>query len=225
MHVHSEYSFDSKMKIKTIAKITKKRGLDGIALTDHNTLKGIKNAKETFRNYGLMLIPGVELRVEKTDYLIYFIEEEALLKIKEVNDIIDYVKENNGIIGVAHPYRRGYNLPHRNILERLDVVEVFNARNTFNENAMAENLVKKLNKTPTAGSDAHIYSYIGLGYIICGDDIKECLLKNKVRIAGEYPTRYMKMHNKLKAAQYMPSTKKRYYLTHPYTAFKKLLKK
>ena len=39
-HIHSKYSFDSFMDIEKIIKVAKKRGIDGIAIADHNTIKG-----------------------------------------------------------------------------------------------------------------------------------------------------------------------------------------
>ena len=40
LHIHSKYSFDSLMSLESIIKEAKLRGLDGIAITDHNTIKG-----------------------------------------------------------------------------------------------------------------------------------------------------------------------------------------
>ncbi|MFX0204875.1 MAG: PHP domain-containing protein, partial [Candidatus Hodarchaeota archaeon] len=40
LHVHSKYSFDSLMEPKTIIKVAGKKGLDCVAVTDHNTIKG-----------------------------------------------------------------------------------------------------------------------------------------------------------------------------------------
>ena len=40
LHIHSKYSSDGIMDVKDIMKIAIKRGLNGIAITDHNTIKG-----------------------------------------------------------------------------------------------------------------------------------------------------------------------------------------
>ena len=46
LHVHSKYSCDSYLEPKIIIKIIKKRNLDGVAITDHNSLKGSNEAKK-----------------------------------------------------------------------------------------------------------------------------------------------------------------------------------
>jgi len=45
LHIHSSYSSDGLMNPKTIVKIAIKRHLSGIAVTDHNTIKGGLKAK------------------------------------------------------------------------------------------------------------------------------------------------------------------------------------
>ena len=226
MHVHSSYSPDSTMKLRKIAKMAIKVKIDGIAITDHNTMKGIKKARDIFKEKSLILIPGVELRNNRTDYLIYFLEDEKILKIKDIFEIIDYVHESGGIIGIAHPFRKGYVLPDRKIMEKLDTVEIFNAKNHPKYDELAKQLKNEFLKTPTGGSDAHIYPYIGLGYTIFdNDDVYQCLIKNRVSIKGNYPNKILRIRGMISAAKYMPADRKRYYLSHPMIAVSKILKK
>ncbi|MBA7528056.1 hypothetical protein ES705_20239 [subsurface metagenome] len=43
LHIHSKYSSDGVLEPEKIAKTAVKRGLDGIAITDQNTIKeGLK---------------------------------------------------------------------------------------------------------------------------------------------------------------------------------------
>ena len=46
LHIHSKYSYDGILEPKDIVKIAIKKGLDGIAITDHNTVKGALEAKK-----------------------------------------------------------------------------------------------------------------------------------------------------------------------------------
>ena len=48
LHIHSTYS-DGRADVKEIIEAARRRGLDGIALTDHDTMKGIPAAKEIYR--------------------------------------------------------------------------------------------------------------------------------------------------------------------------------
>ena len=44
LHIHTNYSEDAIGSIKEIISSLQKKGLDGMAITDHNTIDGIKKA-------------------------------------------------------------------------------------------------------------------------------------------------------------------------------------
>jgi len=46
LHIHSKYPYDGVLEPKDIVKIAIKRGLDGIVITGHNTVKGALKAKK-----------------------------------------------------------------------------------------------------------------------------------------------------------------------------------
>ena len=60
LHIHSQYSEDGIGSPEEIIKNLKRRGLQGMTITDHNTLEGslkaIKIAPKDF-----IVIPGVEI--------------------------------------------------------------------------------------------------------------------------------------------------------------------
>lgn len=64
LHVHSTAS-DGTLTPTELASEAKKAGLSAFALTDHDTVNGIAEAKEAARASSIELIPGVEL---STDY-------------------------------------------------------------------------------------------------------------------------------------------------------------
>ena len=58
LHVHTTYSKDSLITPKDLVYYAKKRGLNAVAVTDHNELEGAyKIAKET----DFLIIPGMEV--------------------------------------------------------------------------------------------------------------------------------------------------------------------
>src|SRR4030042_5024673 len=58
LHVHTTYSKDSLITPKDLVYYAKKRGLNAVAVTDHNQLEGAyKIAKET----DFFIIPGMEV--------------------------------------------------------------------------------------------------------------------------------------------------------------------
>ena len=60
-HIHSEYSPDSKAKLEDIFKVAKSRDLDIIAISDHNTVEGSKEARKLTKNDDLLVIPSIEI--------------------------------------------------------------------------------------------------------------------------------------------------------------------
>jgi predicted metal-dependent phosphoesterase TrpH len=76
LHIHSNYS-DGKADVKEIIKAAKRRGLDGIALTDHDTTRGIPAARKYIQeqNIDLVLIPGVEVSTSEDHLLVLGVEE------------------------------------------------------------------------------------------------------------------------------------------------------
>ena len=54
-HVHTCYSCDSSITLKEVVVFAKKRGLDGVAVTDHNTVKGALKLKTR----DLLIVPGI----------------------------------------------------------------------------------------------------------------------------------------------------------------------
>lgn len=95
LHTHSTYS-DGSMTPKELIDYAKKRGLEAISLTDHDTADGVKEAMARGAEVGIEVIPGIELSAQsetETHILGYFIDaehpalKEALVKIKEVRSI------------------------------------------------------------------------------------------------------------------------------------------
>ena len=227
MHIHSDYSWDCIMKTEKIAKIAKRKGLDGISITDHDTMDGLKQKCNLIKKFDLLSIPGVEIKRNKSDFLIYFVEDKNILKIHNTVELIDIVHSFEGIIALAHPYRRGYELPGKEILERIDAIEVFNSRSRLEDNRKAIQLAEKFNKITIGGSDAHTYRYIGLGTTIIEgndiEDIKRNMLKNRVKIERNYPSKILKFESKLNTVSQLMPGKKRYYIRHPLKAIKRLI--
>lgn len=62
LHIHSNFS-DGTFSPKEIVKMAKARGLSAISITDHDTAEGIDEALMAGREYGVKVIPGVELSI------------------------------------------------------------------------------------------------------------------------------------------------------------------
>ena len=156
-HIHSSYSHDSLMKPGRILKQAKKIGLTGIAITDHDTIRGSLEARKLETEIGVTVIPGVEILTDSGDLIGLLINEE--IRSRRWDEVIDEIKEQGGVAVLPHPYRE-----HQNVSElarTVDLIEVWNARSTAEQNEKALQLAGRLRKPGMYGSDAHTYAEIG----------------------------------------------------------------
>ena len=59
LHLHSKASFDGRMGIEEIAALAKARGLDGVAICDHDVVYTGPTEVD-----GVLILPGVEFSTE-----------------------------------------------------------------------------------------------------------------------------------------------------------------
>jgi hypothetical protein len=154
--------------------VAKKKGLTGIAVTDHNTIKGGLEVRKINIDRGFSVIVGSEIQTEVGDIIGLCICEEIQSRIAV--DVIKEIKDQGGFVVLPHPFR-GHRL-NRYVIEQSDAIEVFNSRSTPEENTQALKLAKKYDKPFTAGSDAHFASEIGNGGLIMDIDLRADLLNS-----------------------------------------------
>lgn len=61
LHLHSDVSLDGEYPSKTLVQMAHARGVELIALADHNAVRGIGDAIVTGREWGVGVVPAVEL--------------------------------------------------------------------------------------------------------------------------------------------------------------------
>jgi predicted metal-dependent phosphoesterase TrpH len=187
LHTHSKYSSDGILESKEIVKIAIKRGLDGIAVTDHNTIKGGIKSKE-YETENFKVIVGSEISTDRGDVIGLFLSEE--IKSKDFYGVISEIKDQNGIIIIPHPFdesRHSALHPTDQDKKYIDCIEGFNSRCIAQKyNSKAVKFGKKHKIPITAGSDAHFANEIGnAGIITDSEDMHEAILKNEIRIYGK----------------------------------------
>jgi predicted metal-dependent phosphoesterase TrpH len=187
LHVHSKYSYDSFLSPERIIKMAKKKGLDGVAISDHNTIKGGVETSKINKGDDFIVIVGSEIKTEYGDIIGLFLNDE--IKTSKFEGVIEEIKSQGGLSVLAHPYRQ-YKNPEE-IVDRVDLVEAFNARSRKGDNENAYELVKKFKKPMTAGSDAHLGFEIGRGGTIVNSEVKGELRKGKTEIEGEESNYYL----------------------------------
>lgn len=187
LHTHTKYSSDGVIEPEKVVKTAIKRGLSGIAITDHNTLKGSLRAKE-YETDDFEVIVGSEISTERGEVIGLFLSEE--IKSHTFQEALEEIKEQDGIIVLPHPFddirRNGIN-PGKKDIKLVDCVETFNSRCLRQKyNDKAGQFARENGLTVAAGSDAHFASEIGnAGIITCEDNLREALKQGDLEIFGE----------------------------------------
>lgn len=155
LHVHTNYSFDSSIQPKTIVEqLYAHPFIKAMAITDHNRVEGYYKVKQLASAYpDVLIIPGAEIATFEGDLIILGVEELPP-QPWTVENVIDFAKERQGLVVVAHPYR-AYGLGDLAKNYDVDAIEVLNGTLPTQLNRMAENLAKEMGLPGVAGSDAH----------------------------------------------------------------------
>ncbi len=187
LHCHTIASPDTPGKLKDIACMAKKRGVDGIAVADHD-----KIYEGPLSVDGIDIIPATEISLKGGDHLLgYFVSSKvkAGLTLKET---ISLIHKQGGYAVWAHPLRRKNNFTEeeKEALSLLDGLEAGNAMDGGKSRKATKEEARRCSLIETAGSDAHICGQVGTGVLEVSEKInKENFLdvagKGKVIIRGE----------------------------------------
>ena len=104
-HNHSYYSPDSILSPKTMLSRARRRGLDVIAVTDHNTVRGGLVAQELAakRFPELRVIVGEEVRTADGEVLGLFLSQDIPRDLSAV-ETIERIHAQGGVAGAPHPF-------------------------------------------------------------------------------------------------------------------------
>lgn len=140
-------------------------GLDGIAITDHNTMSAVVSARNV-ASEDLLVVPGEEIDTPEGQLIGLFLSD-TIDPWQSPGTVINEIHEQGGIVLTPHPFdsiREGLTTI-ADYVEMIDVVETLNSRcvrRRYNERAQA--FVKKHQLPATGGSDAHFAHEIGTAY-------------------------------------------------------------
>jgi predicted metal-dependent phosphoesterase TrpH len=165
LHCHTWWSKDSLASPRSLLAACRRKGIDRLAVTDHNTLRGALEAAALAPD---RFIVGEEILTTEGELLGYFMTEEIPAGLSP-QATIDRLRRQGAVISVSHPYdyaRQGAWREDvlRPLLPQLDALEAFNARTySAGPNAQAAELARQASLPGLAGSDAHAAFEIGRG--------------------------------------------------------------
>ncbi|TWH51626.1 PHP domain-containing protein [Sporomusa sp. KB1] len=170
-HVHTSYSRDCGIKIADLLRLCPARGLDAVAITDHNTIRGALELRE---QAPFKVVVGEEINTLQGEIIGYFLQQEIPPGLSALATV-QAIREQGGLVCVPHPFDRwrksaiGYETLTQ-IIGYVDIIEAYNARNVFNQdNKKAARFASQQHKPISVGSDCHTAWEIGCSYVVIGD--------------------------------------------------------
>ena len=194
LHVHSRFSGDAVSKPSSIIKAAIRRGLNGIAVTDHNSTGAWKEMKALSKRFALPVILGEEIKTEidgRAAGEIIGLFLNSHIERSSPAEVVEKIKEQGGVAVLAHPFdrMRGRFRDPACIARRADAAEVFNARSVFSsDNRKAAEFAERHGLAFTAGSDAHTPFEVGNAYTVAKaytlEEFRKALEKRKTAVFG-----------------------------------------
>jgi predicted metal-dependent phosphoesterase TrpH len=163
LHSHTCVSKDSLTEVDALLAACRRKGIDRIAITDHNETAGALRAQALDP---LRVIVGEEIMTAQGELLAFYVQA-TLPKGLPALDAIRRLREQDAVISVSHPFDAGRNGAWRladllEIAPLVDAIEVFNARCTSDlPNQQALEFARAHGLAGTAGSDAHVTWEVG----------------------------------------------------------------
>lgn len=162
-HCHSIYSKDSLLDLESLLRACRRKKIDRVVITDHNTLAGALRAQALDPE---RVIPGEEILTQAGELLGVFVKEEIPAGLP-AREALARLKEQDAFISVSHPFdwmRKGH--WKRELLEEIlplvDAIETFNARCLWpGFNRTAREFAHRHTIAGTVGSDAHAAFELG----------------------------------------------------------------
>lgn len=202
------------MAPKVLVRRAEAFGLDGVAITDHNTMSGVEPARRAASD-DLLVISGSEIDTRDGQVIGLFLSE-PIEPGGSPRAVIEQVHAQDGVALVPHPFdplRDGLSTVDDHV-SVIDAIETRNARcvrDRYNERART--FAAEHDLPETGGSDAHFARELGTARTEVeleqemGDtsDVKEALLAGRVRPAGETSsilvhagTKCVKLYNRVR---------------------------
>jgi glycosyltransferase involved in cell wall biosynthesis len=164
LHMHTDHSYDCATPVEVLLAEARARGLGAIAVTDHNEISGALEARA--KAIGVKVIVGEEVKTKEQGEVIGLFIEEKIPRGMTLQETIDEIKRQGGIVYVPHPFDRMHSVPDYEhllaVIDDVDAIEVFNPRIAISEfNEEAVRFAAKYRIPGGAGSDAHVPQGLG----------------------------------------------------------------
>jgi predicted metal-dependent phosphoesterase TrpH len=191
LHNHTRWSFDCSMDPAKVVRVAKARGLDAIAITDHDEIEGAREAQRAAGG-DLLVIVGEEIDTRAGDVLGLFLREK--IATDDPLEAIRAIHDQGGLAILAHPFSKTKSVDDP-VARALDGCEGFNARHSglaSIEGSEPEPRIaafaRDYDLALTAGSDAHFYRELARARTIVSasslEEAKEQIRRGNTVLSG-----------------------------------------
>ena len=210
-HSHTVYSKDSLTQPEKILAACQRKGIQRIAITDHNTIQGGLHARSLDPEH---VIVGEEIMTTQGELLAFFVEEEIPHGLSP-QETIQRLRGQEAFISVSHPFDRMRKGAWKEadlleILPLIDAIEIFNSRCISPEsNRLAQDFARQHDLASTVGSDAHVIFEIGKATMLLPEfhdaqGLQAVIRQGEPRVSLSSPwvhltSRYASWYKKLKS--------------------------
>lgn len=167
LHLHTSASYDCRSDPADVVRVAREAGLDRIAVTDHNEIRGALEARASDPE---LVIVGEEVRTAEGPDLIGLFLTQRIPEGTPFRVTAQMIREQGGVVYLPHPFDRFRGVGEALLREAdrwIDVVEGFNARvHDHSRNERAVRWAEERGLPLGAGSDAHLLREIGRGRLV-----------------------------------------------------------
>ncbi|GEM_PF-564877 len=168
LHTHTHHSLGEKVhydgisKPEAMVRRASRLGIGALNISDHDTQKGLAEARKAGKKYGVLIIPGEEIS-SKQGHIVAVGISEAIPPGMDYRETIDRIHELGGVAIASHPFDITKHGLHERA-KKCDAVESFSAINLDRfSNRTCRAFAKKHGLHQVAGSDAHCPEMLGHG--------------------------------------------------------------
>ena len=188
-HCHTYASKDSLTRPGDLIHTARRKGLDRLVITDHNSIAGAVEAQAIDPE---LVIVGEEIMTTKGEILAAFVREE-IPPFLSPQETIRQLKAQGAFVSVSHPFDelRAGGWKENDLLEIVpfvDAIEIYNSRCMFPRfNRRAREFALKHNLAGTVGSDAHAAFEVGRSVLLLDqfagpDEMRDVIRRAKFKV-------------------------------------------
>lgn len=184
LHVHSNHTRGCAASVRDVVRRAREVGLDGVAITDLNTLDALPELRAAGQEEGILALCGVEVTTDRGHYLCFFPDPARIPAPAQmfgsatpwpVREVLAKVRELGGVAVAAHPYDKTIERPSGDVVFTLDglaAIEGLNATRRSATNDLAIEAADHMNLPCTGASGAHELGDIGKAATLFKEPVK-----------------------------------------------------